>query len=205
MTNIDKKKFWLIEIIIWGVLLFSVVTVSKFIHTYNTRAHYTYFVFFKDIDGVIIGSPVKIQGVQVGHVSNIKFINDEVFVTFVITDKNFKMPTKMDASVSFTGMGGSKSLELFVPPEGEKAKNFIRTKEPMRLQDFMFYSNETSQILLTMMNDAMRLMNDNTIKVVKEFIRNPKQLEDIEESLDNIKQNEESYLIQRRNNELGDK
>jgi len=200
MIETKKNKLWLIEAIIWGVLIFSVASLTTYFKSNNVKNNYTYYVFFKDIDGIIIGSPVKIQGVQVGHVSDIKFVNDEVFVTFIITDKGFEMPTKLDASVSFTGMGGSKSLELFVPKEGEKAQNYIRTREPMRIQDFMIYSNQTSRLLVTMLNDAMKMMNDNTIKLVKEFIKNPIALENIENTLKDVKETEEKFLENRRKN-----
>lgn len=193
-----RKKSLLIEVIIWGLLIFGIVSISSLTYGAKVKKNHTYYVFFKDIDGIIKGSPVKIQGVQVGYVSDIKFVNDEVFITFIITDRKFKMPSKMDASVSFTGMGGSKSLELFVPPEGEKAKNYIRTIEPMRLQDFMTYSNQTSQILVTMMHDAMKMMNDNTVKVVKEFINDPKALSDFDKTLDAVKKAEDNFLKQRR-------
>lgn len=196
----DKNKLWLIEVLVWGLIVFTTCSIYSYIHNKNIDKYYTYHAFFKDIDGLIVGSPVKIQGVQVGHISELKFINDEILLTFIITDKNFKMPSKLDASVSFTGMGGSKSLELFIPPEGSNAKNYIRVVEPMRIKDFMHYSNQTSQILLTMMNDAMELMNDNTVKIIKEFIGNPKSLKDLEQTLDNVQKGEEDFLNKRRNN-----
>jgi len=196
----DKKRYWLIEAIIIGLLIFCVASVTSYIKTTITKNNYTYHVFFKDIDGIIKGSPVKIQGVQVGYVSDIKFIQDEVFLTFIITEKNFTMPSKIDATVSFTGMGGSKSLELFVPAEGENAKNFIRTIEPMRIQDFINYSNQTSQILVTMMHDAMKMMNDNTVRLVKEFINDPKALTEIDKTLNEVQKNEENFMKQRSHN-----
>lgn len=196
----EKKRIWLLEAIIWGLLIFLSTSIYSYVQNKKIEKYYTYQVFFKDIDGLIVGSPVKIQGVQVGHISEIKFINDEVLLTFIISDKNFKMPSKLDASVSFTGMGGSKSLELFVPPEGEKAKNYIRTIEPMRIKDFMHYSNQTSQILVTMMNDAMDMMNDNTVKIIKEFIGNPKTLLDLEKALNGVQEKEDKFLSKRRNN-----
>lgn len=197
MISMDKTKLWLIEVIIWGIIVFTIVSTVTFVRNNDIRKNYTYFAFFKDVDGIIVGSPVKIQGVQVGYVSDMKLVNDEVFVTFIITDNNFKMPSKMNASVSFTGMGGSKSIELFVPKEGDKAKDYIRTIEPMRIKDFMYYSNETSQILLSMMNDAMEMMNDNTVKIVKEFIHSPKQLDDIENMLENVQRDEDNFMKKR--------
>ena len=69
-----KYILWLIELIIWGIVLFSIIFVSAYIYNKNIRENYTYYAFFNDVDGLIKGSPVKIHGYQVGYVSNISII-----------------------------------------------------------------------------------------------------------------------------------
>ena len=63
-----------------------------------------------DVDGLIVGSPVRMMGIEVGHVTKIKPIKDEVFVRFIITEKDLKIPQGTVATVEFSGMAGSKSL-----------------------------------------------------------------------------------------------
>lgn len=196
----SKRKLWIIELLVWILFIFSVTFVCVFVHNKDIKDKYTYNVFFKDVDGIIKGSPVKIQGVQVGYVSNIKVINDEVFITFVITDKDFKMPSKMVASVAFTGMGGSKSLELFVPEPNSKNKNYISTVEPMRLQDFYYYSNQTAQNIVIMTTGFMKMFNDKTTGIVTDFIKKPQMLNDAHKILDEVQKGEADYMNKRRNN-----
>ena len=75
-----------------------------------------------DIDGLIVGSPVNFMGVPVGHVTKLKIVNDdEIFVKFVIKDKSIKLPKGTIANVEFSGLGGSKSIELY-PPD----KNYVQ-------------------------------------------------------------------------------
>src|SRR5574344_1125605 len=113
----DKRHIlWIGELLIWGLLIFGAIFFSLYLYNKDTRENHTYYVFFKDVDGLIKGSPVKVQGYQVVYVSNISIVNEDIFVTFIITDKDLTMPKTLDATVAFTGMGGSKSLELFVPP-----------------------------------------------------------------------------------------
>lgn len=189
-----KHTLWLTELLVWGLIIFSTMFVSLYIYNKNVREKHTYYVFFHDIDGLIKGSPVKIQGYQVGYVSNISIVNEDAFITFIITDKELKMPENLSATVAFTGMGGSKSLELFVPPPGAKTKNYITTVEPRRLNDFYIYQNQIAQNLVNMTADFMKIFDDKTTNKVKDFIRNPQVLTEIDTTLDTIQNNEKEIL-----------
>lgn len=189
-----KHTLWLTELLVWGLIIFSTMFVSLYIYNKNVREKHTYYVFFHDVDGLIKGSPVKIQGYQVGYVSNISIVNEDAFITFIITDKELKMPENLSATVAFTGMGGSKSLELFVPPPGAKTKNYITTVEPRRLNDFYIYQNQIAQNLVNMTADFMKIFDDKTTNKVKDFIRNPQVLTEIDTTLDTIQNNEKEIL-----------
>lgn len=193
-----KYSIWLTELLIWGLIIFSALFISLFVYTKNTRENYTYYVFFNDVDGLIKGSPVKIQGYQVGYVSNISLVNDEVFITFIITEKDVAMPEKMAATIAFTGMGGSKSLELFVPEKGSKINNYITAIEPRRLQDFYVYQNQIANNLIIMTTQFMELADDKRINWLKNFIKEPTMLNDIHRTLDTVQKYEQSFIDQRR-------
>lgn len=193
-----KHTLWLIELLIWGLVIFSTIFVSLYIYNKNTREKHTYYVFFNDVDGLIKGSPVKIQGYQVGYVSNISIVNDDVFITFIITDKELEMPENLTATVAFTGMGGSKSLELFVPPEGYKAKNFITTVEPRRLQDFYVYQSQIAQNIVTMTGGFLEMLDAKRTQMLKDFIKEPAMLNDIHKTLDEIQKSETTFMNNRK-------
>lgn len=189
-----KYLMWLAELIIWGLILFSIIFTFAFIQQKHIKDKQTYYVFFQDVDGLINGSPVKIQGYQVGYISNISLMGDEAFVTFIITDKTFEMPEKLSASVAFTGMGGSKSLELFIPPPDSKDKNFISTKETMRINDFYIYQNQIARLLVTMTGDFMKMFNKKTEEKAKEFIKNPEILDTVDDKLDDFQQSQTKLI-----------
>ena len=185
---------WLAELLLWGFIIFSVLFVSFFVYNKKVSEKYTYYVFFKDIDGLIKGSPVKIQGYQVGYVSNISIVNEDVFVTFIITDHKIQMPRQLAASVEFTGMGGSKSLELFVPEKNSKNQNLITTIEPRRINDFYIYQNQIAQNIVTMTSEFMKMFNDRNSGLVKDFISNPTLIKETDSALDNITEQELKLL-----------
>ena len=196
----SKHKIWLIEFLVWGLVIFSTIFVSLYVYNKNIREKHTYYVFFNDVGGLIKGSPVKIQGYQVGYVSNIAIVNEDVFITFIITDKKLEMPENLSATIAFTGMGGSKSLELFVPPEGSKAKNYITTIEPRRLQDFYFYQNQIARNIVTMTTNFLEMFDAKNTELLKNFIKTPTMLNDIHDTLDVIQQSEATYINKRREN-----
>ena len=172
-----------------------------YVYNKNIREKHTYYVFFNDVDGLIKGSPVKIQGYQVGYVSDIAIVDEDVFITFIITDKDIIMPKKLAATVEFTGMGGSKSLELYIPKEGSLAKNYISTTEPKRLQDFYVYQNQIATDLITMTTNFMNMMTPKNTDTVVNFIKDPIALEQIHNILDIVHNKESKLLEKRRNNE----
>ena len=194
------KKYvnWTIELAIWGLLLFSIFFVGYCIYNKNIEEKSTYYVFFHDVDGIIKGSPVKIQGYQVGYVSGISLVNDEVFVKFVITEKNFVMPQNLLATVEFTGMGGSKSLELFVPDPNTKNNAIISTIEPHRINDFYNYQNQIARIIITMSSDFMNMFNENNTMAIKKFVKSPNAIRQTHKKLDEIN-NTEKKIIKRLN------
>ena len=192
-----KHLSWIAELLIWALLIFLTAFISLYVYNKNIREKHTYYVFFNDVDGLIKGSPVKIQGYQVGYVSDISIVDEDVFITFIITDNEMIMPKKLAATVEFTGMGGSKSLELYVPKEGSLAKNYISTTEPKRLQDFYVYQNQIANDLITMTTNFMSMMTPKNTDTVVNFIKDPIALEQIHNILD-IVQNKESALLEKR-------
>ena len=133
--KLDIRKYTWIEFIIWLIIL-SLCIVGFRIHRYQMSKEFqSYHIFMPDVDGMIVGSPVKYMGVHVGYVKTIKIINDNLYVRFIITKKDLKLPRGVIATVEFSGLGGSKSLELYPPDENTKTENLIVINKPKRLYD----------------------------------------------------------------------
>lgn len=134
-TENIHKYIW-IEFLIWFLIL-SFVIVGVRIHRYHKEKELvTYQLFMSDVDGIIVGSPVKFMGVQVGFVDKIKIVSNEVYLKIVITDKNVTLPKGSIVTVEFNGMGGSKSLEIYPPTEESLAsKKLLVVQGPKRLHD----------------------------------------------------------------------
>ena len=118
-----------------------------------------------DVDGLIIGSPVYIMGIEIGYVTKTKIINDdEVKVRFKITKKHVHIPRGTFATVEFSGLGGSKSLQLYPPTDTKKINeglltsntDYILVERPKRLRD-------ASALLYEMYKTLMNIIYTVTI------------------------------------------
>lgn len=133
----DKfKLFQWLEILIWllisGLVLFGV-------KHYSYKKHHElkkYQIFLPDVDGLISGSSVRMMGVPIGYVESVQIVGDEVYVKFVLTEKDVTLPKGVIATVEFNGMAGSKSLEIYPPDTESLAGNkLIKVQSPKRLND----------------------------------------------------------------------
>lgn len=137
-----KRLFWILEVFIWLLILFLVSTGIIFAK-YNYKKNFnTYQIFLPDVDGLINGSPVKLMGIQVGYVNQLDIVGEDVYVRFVITKSDVKIPHGSIATVEFSGLGGSKSLELYPPVPGQHSSRFIIAQSPKRIHESLGLLND---------------------------------------------------------------
>ena len=134
------------EFLFWLLIIFIFVSTSSMGFMFKERHDENdYQVFLQDVDGLIVGSPVRMMGIEVGHVTKIKPLKDEMYVKFVLTNPDVYIPQGTAVTVEFTGMAGSKSLELYLPQKGDyidKSPPLIIVESPKRLHDAMSLLND---------------------------------------------------------------
>lgn len=136
-------KYILIEFVIWFFILCVVVAGIKIHHYHKEKDLVTYQIFMPDVDGLIVGSPVKFMGVPVGYIEKIKIVSNDVYLKIVITVEDVELPKGSIATVEFNGMGGSKSLEIYPPTDESIAENkLIVVQSPKRLHDSLGLLND---------------------------------------------------------------
>lgn len=198
MAKDFKLQFYVwLEFIIWLLIFSFVVGGIKFYQYHKTKELKTYQIFMPDVDGMIVGSPVKFMGVQVGYIQKIHIVNNTVYVKFVITDKETSLPQGSVATVEFNGLGGSKSLEI-TPPTKETlaSKQFILINQPKRLHD--------SQTLLNEMFDKLGAITARSSFFINQFANESKNIDidtdsiskdiqNVNTTLDNMKKNNKNF------------
>lgn len=148
MEKLERKsrtsKLRRIEIGIWFLIVMVFISIGIFAFNNYENSFETHKIYMPDVDGLIVGSPVNLMGIPVGYVTKTKIINDdEVVVKFKITNKSVHLQKGTVATVEFSGLGGSKSLELFPPSSNKHVtkellvnnNTYIVVERPKRLRD----------------------------------------------------------------------
>ena len=111
--------------------------------TKNFKAHFNY------VEGLDIGSYVKIAGIPIGKVTNLDIDNDLVIVTGFI-DNDFDIPKDSIASIRSEGLFGKKSLLInpgFDIPFDSSNKNiiFLETTDSYSIDMFLRYLSNINE------------------------------------------------------------
>ena len=205
MSEKETKDFHIThsgELLIWLIIVLIFVSLSTIFNIHNEKNDLNdYQIFLQDVDGLIVGSPVRIMGIEVGYVKKIKPTNKEVYVKFAITNPDVYIPQGTAATVEFTGMAGSKSLELYPPNKDtyiDTSVPLITVNPPKRLHDALALLNEMYKKLNTIiyttsdfggkLNDIKPIKSSDTRSDFGEFIGfSNKFLEDSSEKAENIR------------------
>src|SRR5574344_220387 len=198
-----QHLFWILDVPAWVIILFvisSLLMIGKFGPKHNEIS--TYQIFMHDVEGLIEGSPVRLMGIHIGYVSQVNIVNDDVYVKFVMKERNVKIPYGSKATVEFSGLGGSKSLEIY-PPKSKQVQmgKFLIAQPPKRIHDSF-----------GLLNDMFEQMMDMTYKV-SDFMRKVGVIKNQQTSTPNLKFADElidssnSWIdkFQGKSNNLGDK
>lgn len=154
-----KHLFWIIELFIW-LLILVLISTGIIIAKYNYKKNFnTYQIFLPDVDGLINGSPVKLMGIQIGYVNQLDIVGEDVYVRFVVTNPDVKIPHGSIATVEFSGLGGSKSLELYPPEPGQHSSRFIITHSPKRIHESLGLLNDMFEKIADITYDVSRFMD----------------------------------------------
>ena len=126
------KKEQLFETIIGFLVIFCAVGFLAFgltITNTKTTSKYSLEAKFDNVEGILVGSDVKISGIKVGIVTD-QHIDTETYsaVLQISIDKNIKIPRDSVAKVSTSGLIGSKFLEI-QPGADEK---YLKENEKLR-------------------------------------------------------------------------
>ena len=193
------KKNRIIEILILLCIAATVIFTSYKIY-YNTYVKPNlYIIRFHDIDSIIKGSPVRIMGIIVGHVRNLKRVDDVILCEIVVTKPNTKIPDGAIARVEYNGLGGSKSIEISPPKTNDTNAKGIVAADALRISDFMDMFQDLREVLVCIKEFVNGISPQGTVDTLKSISEAPDFTVDANKTLDELtkKQKENSEKIKR--------
>jgi phospholipid/cholesterol/gamma-HCH transport system substrate-binding protein len=102
--------------VVAGVLLYLGFNYLKGIDFLNPVN--TYYVVYRQIDGLTVSNPVQINGLSVGRVSKIEILQqqDNQLLVSIDVEKNIQLTDATVAMLSDGGLLGDKKITLFIKP-----------------------------------------------------------------------------------------
>ncbi len=196
MAGIGKERntFYIThsgELLIWLIIILIIISISTFVYIAREKNDNSYDIFMQDVDGLIVGSPVRMMGIEVGHVTKIKPTNSEVYVKFIITDDTVTIPQGTKATVEFSGMAGSKSLELYLPDKNtyiDTSVPILTVNPPKRLHDALGLLNDMFDKLGSIIYTSSSFSN-NLKKIDIKPSNNDENITDFLNYADNLVEN----------------
>ena len=165
------KKEHIIEILIL-LLILTLICTGIFLFQKNHFKTHTYKLDFEDVDGIIKGSPVKFMGVIVGHVSDLKYKDKQIIANILITKKEIDIPKCYSAKVEFTGIVGSKSIEI-MPPVDTNCEEDIISYNPLRINEFFNSIQIYNRALEGIDNGLKKFSNENAEYILSKISADP--------------------------------
>lgn len=161
INSMKRHFFWIAELFIWLLILITISGGIMFAKYVYKKSFNTYQIFLPDVDGLINGSPVRFLGIQVGYVNQVDIVGEEVYVKFIVTEKGVKIPRGSAVTVEFSGLGGSKSLEIYPPKPGNKipSENVVIPQSPKRIHDSLGLLSQMFEKIIDITYTVSSFMN----------------------------------------------
>ena len=189
----NKSLFYILEITVWVLILAGLFALVSFnIMERSTKIHMQ--VPFEDTDGLVVGSPVKYMGVQVGYVNKLKIQKDETIVSFIITKKGIKIPKGTVASVEFSGLAASKSLQLNPSKDPANKDKDITPIKPYRIQNYIDNQKNIANNIIKMSSNFNDVLKKNNIAKIKGLLKSRDMITGVDRSLDTVLDLEDKAL-----------
>ena len=137
--------FFVVAIAVFFCVFVAKITGKKIdVSTYNVYAR------FENIEGLSIGSKVKIGGLDIGSISSLIIDDDYKIKLLLKIDSSISIPVDSTITVSTSGLIGGKYLKVQIGGSDEFMKNndeFEFTQSTMDLEEMVtkFMFNKTNK------------------------------------------------------------
>jgi len=178
-TNLEVKVgiFVIIGLVILSIMIFSI---GGF---YNVKPGYNLKVIFSFANGVDVGAPVRLAGVEIGEIKDIRIFYDENIQQTKVellawVEKGVPINNDAKANINTLGLLGEKYLEIFPgTPQAPvlKENDTLVGHDPISTEEF------------TELGFKIALKLDEAIDSINKIVADPNNKQNLEQTLANFK------------------
>lgn len=190
-----KRKNLILGLVFVGAfaILYLGINFLRGLDIFSTRQFY--YIEYSHIDGLLVASPVMLNGFKVGQVTNINFKendNQSLIVKFII-DQKINIPANTIATIVDDDLFGTKALVLTLGNSTKLAESgsFIQGEVAPNL------INSVNEIVKPLVQkvEGILITTDSLVLAVNKIF-NEKNISNVENSIENIKNITESFEAQ---------
>lgn len=177
-----KKILYIIELLVWFLIILGALFFFIYNNNVKDNAQNTYYILVDDAGGLVNGSPVRLMGINIGHVKDVKIFDNKVFISFLVTKENIQLPKKTAAIIEFYGLGGSTSLELMQDNSIDTTdRDVIHPIYSYRVKDLWDGQKQVAQVMIDIYGGIGRTIQGADLLNKKEYIKQSKLVKNFTE------------------------
>ncbi|MEQ8324588.1 MAG: MlaD family protein [Vicingaceae bacterium] len=169
-----------LAVLYWGV------NFLKGVDVFNKNIQYV--AVYQKVEGLTISNPVQINGLTVGSVRDVGFMDDNsgrIFVKFELNKSAIILPKQTVARIESTDLLGSKSINLIL---GKEVGKFHEDGDTLRSSVEASLTEEVNNQILPLKAKAEELLSSlDTLVGVVQAILNKQARENLSSSFESIK------------------
>lgn len=191
-TTSEKIRLGLFVIIGLSFFVIAIYFIGSKQQMFGKTDHLT--AVFNNVGGLQLGNNVRLSGINIGSVREIKIINDTTINVDMQIEKSYFQYIKKDAiaSIGSDGLVGSVIINI-IPGKGNEsnvvAGDFIKSVNRIRTDDMMSTLNITNQNAARLTADLLKITNDiyNGNGTISVLLRDSTMANNLKESMYNLK------------------
>jgi len=151
------------------------------------------YAVYTHIDGLVEANPVLVNGFKVGHVQDIEMLPDtsgKIIVTFVINDKNARIPKNSVAKIISSDLLGSKAVQIVF---GNGA-SFVQSGDTMSAGTEDNLKDAVNKQIQPLKDKAENLISSiDSVIIVVQSVFNKGTTTNISKSVESIRQSLQNF------------
>ena len=180
----EKDRFYFRVGLFMVLLIFGAISTLGWFATQGDKQHHiTYAIYFEgSVDGLEIGSPITLKGIEVGHVIEIDFASYENDLIRVLVDIVDTAPIRKDSIATMTIQGITGTSNISLDNEGrEETEYLVRAEDedylviqsrPSSLEQLFATLPEVLGELKGLSNQVKKLLSDENVGLVNSSLKN---------------------------------
>ena len=145
-----------------------------------------FYAVYNQIDGLTKSNPVYVNGMSIGHVTEIEILperNGEILVAFTVDNEDLKVPLNSTAKITSMDLLGSKSIEIVLSNADEYHENGDTLKSAVQVS----LTEEVNRQVAPLKSKAESLISSvDSVMTIVQTVLNKETISNLEKSFQSL-------------------